>query len=308
MARRSAARVAAFRKVERRVFAQTLPATREHRVTWSGGTIRTVVAGEGDPVAFLHGITGTLSNFASLAAGLVANHRCILVDLPGHGLSGPLDLRGSPPRVVLVESVREVVRQTVGHTPTVLVGNSLGGLAALYVAADQPELVAGVAVLGEPAYAFPGARARFPLSLLGIPLVGPLMVWPPPPPLGLYARTVRRAFGRQALEHMGPDALEANRLATRAGGHSSSVAGLMRRLMAPNGRARSDVPLRPSDYQAIDVPIWFLWGTDDPFMTFDAGRPWIESFPHATSDVVTGGHVPWFDAPDLARQRIEMLV
>ena len=30
-------------------------------------------------------------------------------------------------------------------------------------------------------------------------------------------------------------------------------------------------------------------------MSFDAARPWIERFPHATSDVVTGGHLPWLD-------------
>ena len=295
--RRSANRVAAFREIENRTTARTLPEAQEQRVTWSGGFIRAIVAGHGPPIVFLHGITGTLSNFASLASTLAADHRCVLLDLPGHGLSGPMDLDGSRPRSLLVEAIQEVIRQTAGDTSTVLVGNSLGGMTALYVAADRPELVAGVAVLGEPAFAFPGARARFLLNLLGTRVVGPLALNLPPPPLPLYTRAVQRAFGRRALEHLGPDALDANRLATAAGRHASSVAGLMHNLMTPTGLARSDIPLRPHDYDAINMPVWFLWGTNDPFMSFDAAKPWIERIPHATFDVVAAAHLPWLDAP-----------
>lgn len=203
--------------------------------------------------------------------------------------------------------IREVIRQTAGDTSAVLVGNSLGGMAALYFAADRPDLVAGVAVLGEPAFAFPGARAKFPLNLLGLPLVGPLIMRLPPPPPSLYVRTVRKAFGRRAIERMGNDALDANRLATRAGSHASSVAGLMSRLMTPNGAARDDVSLRPRDYDAIDMPVWLLWGNNDPFMSFDDATQWIERLPRAAADLVDAVHVPWFDASGLARKRIDEL-
>ncbi len=301
------ARVAAFRSVENRIVERTLPGAREHRVPWSGGFVRTVVAGEGPPIVFLHGITGTLSNFASLAGALVATRRCVLVDLPGHGLSGPLDLGDSPPRPLLVEAIHDVIAQTVGESPPVVVGNSLGAMSALYLAADRPGILAGIAVLGEPAFAFPGARARFPLGLIGLRWIGPLLLRSPPPPTAVYRRTVRRGFGPRALDAMGPDVLDANRLAVHAGGHAASVAGLMRRMMTPSGRARSGIALEPQDYDEIDVPVWFLWGRDDPFMSYEDGRPWIERLAHSTSDLVDGSHVPWFDAPDLARDRIAAL-
>jgi len=300
-------RVETFRAVEERVVDRLLPRSTEHHVRWSGGSLRVVEAGSGHPVVFLHGITGTLTNFAGLAACLAADHRCVLVDLPGHGLSGPLDLGRRAPREVLVAAVASVVEKLADGSPVVLVGNSLGGMAALYLAADRPHLVSSVAVLGEPAYAFPGARARFPLNLIGRRRLGPRILGGSPPPLRLYARMVRRAYGRQALEAIGRDELDLDRMSVWAGRNASSVASLMRALMGPRGLAREDVALRDADYEQIEVPVWFLWGTDDPFLSPAGGRPWVNRVSGATIDVVRGGHVPWFDSPDLACQRIASL-
>ena len=301
-------RIATFRAVEERVVERLLPRSTEQHIRWPGGLLRVVQSGSGHPVLFLHGITGTLTNFAALAGCLAADHRCLLVDLPGHGLSGPLDLGGRTPRDVLVAAVAAVVDELAEGSPVVVVGNSLGGMAALYLASDRPHLVSSVAVLGEPAYAFPGARARFPLNLIGRRRLGPRILGGPPPPLRLYAQMVRRAYGRHALEAIGRDELDLDRMSVWAGHNASSVASLMLALMGPHGLAREDVPLSRSDYEQIEVPVWFLWGTDDPFLSPADGRRWVNRLSGATIDVVPGRHVPWFDAPDLACRRIASLV
>lgn len=297
-----------FREVERRVIDRHLPGAREHSIPWSGSSIRAIEAGSGPPVVFLHGITGTLTNFASLAADVTTTHRCLLLDLPGHGLSGPLNLHDRSPRAALVNAVGTVVDELSPEVPVTLVGNSLGAMTALYLAADRPQVVTSIAVLGEPAYAFPGARAKFPLNIIGLPVLGPLMLAAPPPPLPLYRRTIRRGFGDHALANIDPDVLDANRLSVWTAGGARSVASLMRALMGRRGQAAADVPLTDEDLERIRVPIWFLWGDQDPFMSPEAGAGFINRFDHATLDVVRGGHVPWFDAPDIARTRLRTLI
>ena len=298
------ARHARFRTVEQRVLDRHLGGVQEHRLSWAGSSIRVIEVGSGPTIVFLHGVTGTLTNFASLAAGLKSENRCLLVDLPGHGLSGPLELKDRTPRAALTDAVCHVLTALAPSSPAVLVGNSLGGMTALYVAADHPSLVASIAIVGEPAYAFTGARARFPLDTIGRPLIGRLLLAAPPPPMAMYRRTIRRGFGDKALDRIDEDVLDANRLAVWAGRNAASVSQLMQALMGRRGRAAPGVALGAPDIARIGMPVWFLWGTDDPFMSPKTGRPWVDRFPNATLDVVEGGHVPWFDAPDLATTRI----
>ncbi|MHB8341397.1 MAG: alpha/beta fold hydrolase, partial [Mycobacteriales bacterium] len=66
-------------------------------------------------------------------------------DLPGHGDSDPLP--ASPPtRRALAESALQVARE-FGLTRYVLVGASLGGLAAISLTAHHPEAVAGLVLV-----------------------------------------------------------------------------------------------------------------------------------------------------------------
>lgn len=298
----------AFRSIEDRVVEHFLPGAVEKVLAWQDSPIRTIEVGAGPPIVFLHGVTGTWSNFASLAASFVERARCILVDLPGHGLSGPLELRGRRPRDVLVDAAATVIEQRTDGRQAVVVGNSLGGMTALWLAADRPDLVAGLAILGEPAYAFAGAKAEPPLDILLRPKLGRLALSFPPPPMPIYRRLIRKGFGRGALAGIDRDVLDLNRRAVAVGHHARSVAGLMSTIGERSGFASPGTPIEPEELRRITPPTWFLWGTDDPFMSPDDGRPFVDEIPHATIDVVVGGHVPWFDAPDLSVERIGALL
>jgi pimeloyl-ACP methyl ester carboxylesterase len=99
--------------------------------------------GEGSPVLLLHGLAGHAEEWSGTASALASRHRVIALDARGHGRSErcPKDVS----RGAHVADVAFVVEQLeIG--PVALVGQSLGGHAALLVAAEHPRLVRALVV------------------------------------------------------------------------------------------------------------------------------------------------------------------
>lgn len=108
-------------------------------------TIHVAAAGEGPPVVFVHS-TGLSGRQWRRWAEAMPMFRTLALDLPGIGGSGPWAGSGSSMDEDLA-AVIEVVRE---HGPAHLVGHSYGGVLALHVAADHPELVRRVVVYEPP--------------------------------------------------------------------------------------------------------------------------------------------------------------
>lgn len=102
--------------------------------------------GAGPPLVILHGLTGSHAEFVRLVPGLCAQAQSYLLDLRGHGQSGRAE-QG----YYLADYGRDVAAfvQQVVRQPAVLLGHSLGGLVALWVAANVPHVLRGL-VLSEP--------------------------------------------------------------------------------------------------------------------------------------------------------------
>jgi pimeloyl-ACP methyl ester carboxylesterase len=118
-------------------------------------------------VVFLHGVSGSARTYGFLPAAITAGRRIVRLDLRGHGESA------HAPGTYLIErygaDVAEVLQRAAGR-PAVLVGHSLGGVAAWWVAQRRPELVAAAFLedpplyMGEPAEHARNESARlFPL-------------------------------------------------------------------------------------------------------------------------------------------------
>jgi len=92
---------------------------------------------DGPPVLLLHGISGSTATYDFLVPEL-PGHRLLRLDFRGHGQSdrAPDDylLEG------FASDAEAVLDQVVGG-PAVIVGHSLGGLTATYVAQRRPDLV-----------------------------------------------------------------------------------------------------------------------------------------------------------------------
>ena len=104
---------------------------------------------DGAPVVFLHGVLGSLRTYAWLPAEITDGRRIVRVDLRGHGgsehASGAYDIDSYG------KDVADLLRETVGR-PAVLVGHSLGGVVAWWVAQRHPELVAAAFLEDPPLY------------------------------------------------------------------------------------------------------------------------------------------------------------
>ena len=104
---------------------------------------------DGAPVVFLHGAAGSMRTYAWLPGEIVDGRRVVRVDLRGHGDSehapGTYDVDHYG------EDVVGVLRETVGR-PAVLVGHSLGGVVAWWMAQRHPDLVVAAFLEDPPLY------------------------------------------------------------------------------------------------------------------------------------------------------------
>jgi pimeloyl-ACP methyl ester carboxylesterase len=126
--------------------------------------------GRGRPVVMLPGAGDLRSEYRFVVDPLAAaGHRVVTADLPGHG--------DSPTATVYTvastaAAIADLVRDLDGG-PAVLVGTSFAPAAAVRVAADRPDLVAGIVAISPHLHADGSARGRLTtLAVAGL-LRGP---------------------------------------------------------------------------------------------------------------------------------------
>lgn len=111
--------------------------------------------GQGQPVLLLHGLAGHAEEWAQTASWLTQRCRVVAVDGRGHGRSERVPEDVSPAAQVVDVSF---AIERLQLSPVVVVGQSLGGLTALSLASERPELVRGLVVVdGSPAGGSEGA-------------------------------------------------------------------------------------------------------------------------------------------------------
>lgn len=113
--------------------------------------------GDGPAVLLLHGLAGHAGEWEETASWLTSRHRVLALEARGHGRSErrPDDVS----RAANVGDAAYAIEQ-LGTGPVALVGQSLGGLTALLVAAERPQLVRAL-VVAEASPLAPDDPARF---------------------------------------------------------------------------------------------------------------------------------------------------
>lgn len=121
-----------------------------HAVELDGVTIHYAEApGPGPALVILHGITGSNTSFAPVLPVLAAQAHVYAIGLRGHNLSGRTP--GAYQAADYGRDVAAFLRKVVAR-PAVVAGHSLGGLIAVWVAAQSPEGVRGIFLEDPPLY------------------------------------------------------------------------------------------------------------------------------------------------------------
>lgn len=100
--------------------------------------------GSGPGVLLLHGLAGTAREWEETAAWLTETHRVVGLDQRGHGRSERRPSEVTPAAFV-ADALAAV--ESLGLAPTILVGQSLGGLIAVLAASERPDFVSALIVV-----------------------------------------------------------------------------------------------------------------------------------------------------------------
>jgi len=281
---------------------------------------------DGDPVGapreralYVHGLGGASTNWTDLAALLAVRVEGWAVDLPGFGQSPP------PPRgrysisghVRAVVDVLEHLRRQPGEAqgrPVHLLGNSLGGLVSLIVAARRPDLVGSLTLISPamPVYRVPPAFDRA-LMLLLLPGVTSLaerrLAGAAVTPEQSVRSMIRMCFGRpdQVPRERVDQAVEEMRLRAGQPWADRALAGNMRALMTSYLRVGRTNAWRMAG--ALRQPTLVIWGDRDKLVDPVMAPRLAAAIPDARLRVFEGvGHVAMLEAPEpTARAVLGML-
>lgn len=287
-----------IRDAEGRLFARYDVSVTEHlldlKVEGSALRVRVLEAGSGPPVVLLHPGTLFAAHWAPMLPH-IPNRRLLCVDFPGHGLSGGVDYRKHDPRDHTVAMLRQLLSELgLGAVP--MVGNSLGGMASLWLAVDEPSLVSHVVIFGVPAFALPGVGLNFVLRLLTVPGINRLLLNLPSSP-NLSRSLLKAPLGRAAWVQTPQEVFEIHYLASRRPEFALTVSTMFQtaaRWFSP----RPHIVLADSELAGIQQPVRFLWGDNDIFGGPEVAERAAELMPDAAVEVHRGGHHLQLDDPE----------
>jgi pimeloyl-ACP methyl ester carboxylesterase len=255
------------------------------QVALPGGPVNYVEIGEGPPVVFVHGISGSWQNWLENLPHLGRAHRAIALDLPGFG-SSPM-----PSWTIDMFAYGRLLHdfcEKLGVRDAALVGNSMGGL------------VAAEAVLSEP--------SRFNRLVL-VSAAGFINTWLPHQRgkatsqawntfgahVGALARfTVTHRLARWlnfrfAIRY--PSRLREELLweQVNSGVPCPGFADALSAVIEYDARDR---------LEEIEIPVMIVWGTDDWVIPSVAAHSYQRRIPHAQLEIFEHtGHVPQLERP-----------
>ena len=249
----------------------------------------------------LHGVSLAAAIWVPLLHDL-KGYRTHLVELPGHGLSDPVFYRVGSVREHSITVLDDLFDSLELEAPSV-VGHSLGGMFALWHAAERPGRIASLVAVGDPGAAFPGVQVKMPLSILTVPHLG-RAVLALPTPRSTYRRLLGQGTSHAAVRSMPDELIEILRLACRRQGNPKTVASLMHAIDTFRS-PRPESLMSDSELAGMQTPALFYWGRDDPFLSPQQAFSSVAKIPGALLHEVTGGHAPWFENPVDCATRID---
>lgn len=274
--------------------------------TWQGFPISYQQQGDaGIPVILVHGFGASWWHWRKNIPDLAQACRVYAIDLIGFGGSAkPTPGESQPGKQIQYsfetwgQQIADFCREVVG-TPAVLIGNSVGCIAAMQAAVYAPDLTMGVAMLNcSLRLLHDRKRSGLPwYRRFGAPLIQKL----------LAVKPVGKFFFQQLAK---PKTVK--KILLQAYAHPEAVTDeLVDLLMAPAKdagavavfvafTAYSQGPLPEDLLPQLSCPAIFLWGAADPWEPVELGRK-LANYPQVQQFIPLEGvgHCPQDEAPEL---------
>jgi pimeloyl-ACP methyl ester carboxylesterase len=266
-----------------------------HYWQWRGHAIYYVRAGSQQPgkvpLLLIHGFGASTDHWRKNIAQLQQWFEVWTIDLLGFGRSAKpnLSYSGNLWRDQLHDFIREVIGQ-----PVILAGNSLGGYAALCVAAQRPSSAAGLVLLNSAgpfsdtqSQPKPNPLQTFLRSLLLQPWASYLLFQYVRQPARIRKTLQKVYLDRSAVTEQLVEDIYRPSCDRGAAQVFASV------FKTPQGE-KVDVLLKQ-----LACPLLMLWGEGDPWMNArERGAKFRQHYPHLTEHYLQAGHCPHDEVPE----------
>ncbi|MBE9039437.1 alpha/beta fold hydrolase [Oscillatoriales cyanobacterium LEGE 11467] len=266
---------------------------------WRGYNVHYISAGtphpQRPPLLLVHGFGASTDHWRKNVAGLSGEFQVFAIDLLGFGRSEKpgITYSGELWRDQLHDFITEVIGQ-----PAVLAGNSLGGYAALCVAAQRSNSAVGLVLLNS-AGPFSDSKPKPDAKPSRKRLSGMLQslarqkwaIWL------VFQNTRRKSVIRKTLEKVYVDrSAVTDRLVDeiyRPSGDRGAFGVFASIFSTPQGE-KVDILL-----QQLACPLLMLWGEGDPWINArERGKKFRQFYPQLTECYLDAGHCPHDEIPD----------
>jgi len=266
---------------------------------WKGLPIAYYHRGDRGPaVLFVHGFGASGLHWRKNLAGLGEVCRCYAIDLLGFGGSAK-PLPGQPLQYTFETWAAQIVafcRQVVGE-PVVLVGNSIGCVAAMQAVVDEPAIARSIVLIDcSLRLLHDRKRATLPwYQRLGAPILQQI----------LSVKWIGQQFFNQLAR---PQTVR--KILLQAYARSEAVTDELVELLLQPARDRGAVdvflafirysqgPLPEDLLPVLPCPTLILWGTQDPWESIDLGQEFAKFSPVQQFIPLEGlGHCPHDEDP-----------
>jgi 4,5:9,10-diseco-3-hydroxy-5,9,17-trioxoandrosta-1(10),2-diene-4-oate hydrolase len=237
--------------------------------------------GAGPPVLCLHALGHGGGDFAPLAARLSNRFEFIALDWPGQGRS-PRD--GGPAGAGRYADLALAASDALGLERPTLIGNSIGGAAALIAAAKAPDRFAGLVLCN------PGGLA--PLDPISRVVIGRMAAMFS---AGAAGATWFPAVFAAYYRYLVLPAPSARAQRERIIAASRHLAPLLADAWLGFAEADADLTgLTPR----IRIPVWLAWARGDRFVSWSRAKAAASRLPRHRLTLFPGGHAAFLEAPD----------
>jgi pimeloyl-ACP methyl ester carboxylesterase len=263
----------------------------EHQrwVTIADRPVNVIELGEGTPIVFVHGLSGSWPNWLEQLPVFARDHRVIAMDLPGFGHS-PMPSEGIT--ISLYARILDSLLETLGVSAATVVGNSMGGFVSAELAIAFPQRVERMVLIsaaGLSTYRHHGVERIEPYLRRVAPMIAAYT--------GFTATRSDWIARRSGLRNLSlgfvtrhPSRLPAPLVAEQIRG--AGKPGFMQAL-----RANIDYPIRER-LPEIACPTLIVWGEQDQVITVSDAYVFEELIPGSRKVIYEDtGHMAMLERP-----------